>query len=588
MYDNLVRVARNFWGAVVDAWRDDRRLVIVTSFARLLMALLPASQVVLVNRLLRGDTAPSFALHLLLLAVAVGATYVSGPLSHWLGLWVLERQRRVHEARLISTLAALVPRQLADPQTMSEAQGCRSALMDVSGYLYSCQGVLQGVLSGAAVGVSLWRIDAIAAVLVFSAFGPIIVAASWSSTLKAQEWRTFGALDRRVGYCFEELARQRTAIELALLGSRERFGRLAAEKRNELYRLAMRLHTRVLYAQLIAGAAATVLLAGALWRIATSSHGGRGGLAAGVVGVLAAMDAISRAGTGAGRLMEASVNVAAFRDFTTPRVDVRPHASPLPAPPQVLNVAGLTVHLPGTDNPQVCDVSFSLRRGQVIALVGANGAGKSTLLNALLGVVEPSAGALDVGGANLDAIDPGTRAALFGCLRQDFGRYELSVREALLLAGPDVASSRDVDLWAVLARVGLRERIERLPNGLDSQLGPQWGGSELSGGEWQRLALARVCLRKSPFWLLDEPTSAVDALAEEAIVRDLIDTKSEQACLIVSHRVWCLRDVDSIIVLDRGRVVQMGTFWDLASDPHGHFVHMFSAQLGAREEGGLM
>lgn len=107
----------------------------------------------------------------------------------------------------------------------------------------------------------------------------------------------------------------------------------------------------------------------------------------------------------------------------------------------------------------------------------------------------------------------------------------------------------DDQIWEALTSVQLRPTIERLPHGIDTQLGEQWGGVGLSGGQWQRLALARVFLRNSGIWILDEPTSAVDAAAEVGIMDAIVHRPGASTAIVVSHRAWTLRGVDYIYYL---------------------------------------
>jgi ATP-binding cassette subfamily B protein len=117
-----------------------------------------------------------------------------------------------------------------------------------------------------------------------------------------------------------------------------------------------------------------------------------------------------------------------------------------------------------------------------------------------------------------------------------------------------------------------------MPNGLDTQLGQQWGGTGVSGGQWQRLALARIYLRNAGIWILDEPTSAIDAEAERQIFSELRRTKHKRITIVVSHRAWTLKDMDRIYVIDGGAVVQEGTYADLVSQRDGRFAEIFAGQ----------
>jgi ATP-binding cassette subfamily B protein len=213
-----------------------------------------------------------------------------------------------------------------------------------------------------------------------------------------------------------------------------------------------------------------------------------------------------------------------------------------------------------------------------VALVGANGAGKTTIVNALLGVIEAAQGQLLLDDQDADELAGAERLGYFGLLTQEFGRYEFSVRDVVTLGTPGTEISDD-QLWAALRAARIDDLVRALPNGLDSQLGQQWGGVGLSDGQWQRLALARICLRDAPIWILDEPTSAIDAEAEREIFAELQESRTGRITIVVSHRAWTLRGMDRIYVLDQGRIVQTGAYDALINSP-GRFAELFAEQIG--------
>ena len=181
----------------------------------------------------------------------------------------------------------------------------------------------------------------------------------------------------------------------------------------------------------------------------------------------------------------------------------------------------------------------------------------------------------------LDGVDAAAmsrfqRLGYFGLLTQEFGRYELTVRETVALGTPDPEVS-DERIWVALDSARAGDMVRSFPDGLDTQLGTQWGGTGLSGGQWQRLALARIHLRGSGVWLLDEPTSAIDAEAEQEIFAELRRTASDRITVVVSHRAWTLRGMDRIYVFDEGRIVEEGRYDDLLA-AGGRFTEIFREQ----------
>lgn len=146
-----------------------------------------------------------------------------------------------------------------------------------------------------------------------------------------------------------------------------------------------------------------------------------------------------------------------------------------------------------------------------------------------------------------------------------------------LSRGDTAAIRDDRRLWRSLRTARADGFVAKLPHGLDSQLGDQWGGAGLSGGEWQRLALARLALRDAPIRILDEATSNIDAETEESLFRDLRADAGGYITIVVSHRVWTLRDMDRIYVFDGGRIVESGTYKQL-DRPGTRFAELFAFQ----------
>jgi ATP-binding cassette subfamily B protein len=301
--------------------------------------------------------------------------------------------------------------------------------------------------------------------------------------------------------------------------------------------------------------------------------------AGGVYGVIAAMGVVAMFGMTLGLIVE---GVAPFERFTAlanlREEDSRPvvHESATE-----LAVSGLAHTYPGRETPALTDLDLSVRKGQIIALVGTNGAGKTTAVDAIVGNIDigspPSTVTVD--GASRAELGRDGWAGYFGLLTQEFGRYELTVRQSLLLGTPRTDASDD-DLWEALESAGAAEMVRKMDDGLDQQLGSQWdGGTGLSGGQWQRLSLARIYVRNPPIWILDEPTSAIDAEAEQEIFRRLQSTKDSRITIVISHRAWTLRGMDEIIVLEEGHVIERGGFDELLAT-RGRFAEIFAEQTG--------
>ncbi|MDQ6830174.1 MAG: ABC transporter ATP-binding protein/permease [Gemmatimonadota bacterium] len=232
---------------------------------------------------------------------------------------------------------------------------------------------------------------------------------------------------------------------------------------------------------------------------------------------------------------------------------------------------------PGGTAPAVEGLSLKIRNGELIALVGENGAGKSTLIRLLLRFYDVDRGSVKVGGVDLRDLDPEALRSRIGVLFQDYASYELSVRENVAMGRPDGAVDDERVLEAL--RTSRSEwLVKKMPNGLDSKVGRLFeGGHDLSGGEWQRLALARIMYRNADIWILDEPTSSLDPEAEAAIFAELKENLKGRIGIVISHRFSTVRIADRIAVVADGHITELGSHEELLA-ANGRYAMLFELQ----------
>ena len=227
--------------------------------------------------------------------------------------------------------------------------------------------------------------------------------------------------------------------------------------------------------------------------------------------------------------------------------------------------------------PVLQGVSFHLAPGERVALVGDNGAGKSTLARILLGLYRPSAGRILADGTDYAEIEPDSLRAAVSAAFQDYCRFELTLGQSIGIGTlGNTGEGPAAELWpswlqpdmAVVRKAGRRsgadELAERLPNGYDTPVGHVLdGGQGLSGGEWQRIVIARAFTRDPELLVLDEPAAALDAVAEAALYRQFAELLEGRTALLISHRLGSARMADRILVLRHGRIVEDGRHDDL-------------------------
>jgi ATP-binding cassette subfamily B protein len=233
----------------------------------------------------------------------------------------------------------------------------------------------------------------------------------------------------------------------------------------------------------------------------------------------------------------------------------------LPAEPREIRFENVTFRYPGdTARPALDDVSLSLPLGRIIALVGENGSGKTTLVKLLSGLYTPDRGRILWDGVDAATADRRQLADRIAMVAQDFKRWPFTARVNVAV-GRSAAPLDDERVAAAVAEAGAGEVVADLPRGLDTLLARHFtGGHELSGGQWQRLGIARAAYRRGRILVVDEPTAALDARAELAVfekIRALAG--SGQTVVLITHRLASVRHADLVHVLDQGRLVESGT-----------------------------
>jgi ATP-binding cassette subfamily B protein len=217
---------------------------------------------------------------------------------------------------------------------------------------------------------------------------------------------------------------------------------------------------------------------------------------------------------------------------------------------------------PLTDRDVLRDVSFTVRRGEALALVGENGAGKTTLVKLLTRLFEPSSGTILLNGQDAARFSPRSVQKQMSIIFQDFGQYQMSARENVALAEADRLTDEQ-GVQGAVQRAGAGF-VDGLPAGLNTPLGRLFqGGRQLSGGQWQRLALARLYFRDASVLVFDEPTAALDARAEAETIEALRAQTGDRITLLISHRFSTVRLADQIVVLEGGVVVEAGSHAEL-------------------------
>jgi len=226
----------------------------------------------------------------------------------------------------------------------------------------------------------------------------------------------------------------------------------------------------------------------------------------------------------------------------------------------------------GRDEPAVSNVSLSIADGETIAIVGENGAGKSTLVRLLTGVYRPSAGRVTVGGLDTCETAPMSLYSSISGVFQKYQRYKMVLGENVAISNTDIKPANDM-IETALNEAG----VELNDIEFDTMLSPEFDGIDLSGGQWQRLAIARGLYRKSDFIVLDEPTAAIDPIEETRVYSQFQKLAEGKCAVIVTHRLGSAKLAHRIVVMDNGEIVDTGTHEELLSR-NGKYADMWKAQ----------
>ncbi|WP_338024625.1 ABC transporter ATP-binding protein [Bifidobacterium aerophilum] len=599
---------RPFRDAVVTSWRTSayalrKRPVrtVVMWLSMLVMMAMPSLQVWMIgwacgpDGLGMGSALGTGRFALILVVLTVGAVLmsVSSSLAQDMRDLLQEPLMAEYQSDLTDALANLTPAQTLDDEVTAQVRAARDAIpYNVASQAADATSVVGALASMVMLAGSLWHMHPLAAVMIAVAMIPELLAQFGVEKLANELWPKRGKESRRANYFERLLDYPPSSTEIAATAGS--FG-IPAQARVRYFTMAgmwERVSWRRVQLTGVSSLAFALLTGGAFWLILTSGHAAATSIPAALVGIMTGLSVTRTTGEAFGNLMASTPMILAF-DRLMDMLHAN-HAIPETAGPVGVHVEHLTYAYPvavksdGEDDdaddahksvtavrgPALDDVSLDIAPGSIVALVGENGSGKTTLVKLIAGILDAPDGAVGLtSGKSGDGHCLDSWAERLGAssmVFQDFTHIEVTVREFI-----DPASRHtDEELRDGLRRARALDIVNALPDGLDTQLGQEWGGVGLSGGQWQRLALACTFLSGKPLWILDEPTAAVDATAEAAICYDLIANRpADTTVIVISHRPRVLTDMDRIIVLDHGRIGETGTYRQLV-DRNGAFARL--------------
>ncbi len=267
-----------------------------------------------------------------------------------------------------------------------------------------------------------------------------------------------------------------------------------------------------------------------------------------------------------------------FNRFLSLSADGQVSSTPAnPAPVfEKIEFKNVSFTYPGTDKKVLSNVSLVIKAGQKAALVGENGSGKTTLTKLILGYYDDYEGEILINGVELRKWDKSELKAMFTALTQNFSKYALTLEDNIKL-GLDVSDEKVDD---AISLAGLSDTVKKLPKGKKTMLGKLYDdGVDLSGGEWQRVAMARALVRTAGLKILDEPTASLDPMAERDFYEQFDRISRDCATILISHRLASTRTAEVVYVLENGTVVESGSYSELMKK-NGLYARMFESQRG--------
>lgn len=583
--NNWIRVLRLIW-------LTGRGGVLGILVSTAIDALVPASQVVLlgltVNAVLTAKDATDLMVYPLLFGlVALFGLILTTLQSYWQAS-LEQKVSNTFNLKLMEKSGELSLPDFENPRVYNMLQ---LATREATSRPYQLFSQLVATVSG---GISLVTVTGIlfnwsplvALLVLLSPVLPVLVNQLFVKRLWQVE-RNRSEERRRGQYLLALATNDKTYKETRLFGLVPYFTNTYRRMLERFYSVDMEIECKRGMAGVISGLVGVIVTASAIFLAISDS------LAAGDVGRLAAyISAISAVTTAAqmliggfGQLFEHTLFLGNLFDF----LDLSPSQkegvdSPSPAlvgsePVELQEIVfdDVTFQYPGRTEAALLNFSATFSPGRTVALVGENGAGKSTIVKLLTRLYEPTSGRILLGGVDIREMELDAYRSQLAVLFQDFIQYEAPLRQNIGFGRLEKLGD-DEGILSAAKRARIMDVIENLPHGIDTQLGKWFSeGRQLSGGEWQRVALARAFFRDAPVIVLDEPTAALDAQAEEAVFEQMNAEESRATKILISHRFSTVRVADEILVISEGKLIERGTHSSLVA-AGGVYAKMYAVQ----------
>ena len=439
-----------------------------------------------------------------------------------------------------------------------------------------------GILLVAMVGLLLTLHWGITSVLIIAIVPTVLARLHY--TRKLYQWQhTWTPVERQSMYFSWLLTGEQFAKEIRLFGLGEMFSQRFNRLRSQLYQARLKLMTWRAISFLIANIIAGVIIGAIYGFILYQTLQGvlkLGDLVLYHQALQRGQSGLKAFISGLSGLHEDNLFLTNLYEFLDLHPQIITPTQPKFCPitkDQGISFEHVSFQYEGTSRQALNDLSFSVKPGETVALVGENGSGKTTLIKLLCRLYDPTQGRIKLNGIDLRDLDVAHLRQQISVIFQDYAKYHLSAQDNIWLGNVQLPPE-DQSIVEAAKQSGAHEVISQLPKGYNTILGKLFhGGEELSIGQWQKIALARAFLRQSQIIVLDEPTSAMDPRAEYELFSKFRELIQDQSAILITHRLSTVKMADRIYVMDKGSLIETGTHQQLM-EQRGTYAHLFEIQ----------
>lgn len=560
-----------FW-AFIFGFKHQSKFSMVSLSLGLLTSLLPALNVITIGYLANQlETGQSIFLPIIFLSLIFGTGQIVQDI-YSTSSWSLNEAINASASYVYCDYLAKVPARFYSSNDFMElCRNAREAVQEnrIGEQCQAVHNVFISLITSLFLCISLWNYNYIVALISLTVPFPIVLSYLYYAMRETEMLPSANNFSRRAEYLQDQLAYDRPGFDLSTM----RAGSIISDQAdfNRFGFTSIRIKLKLLLMSLNAFSGFIIAIMFGICIYVLVSNPSLSVIFASITGLSASIVAMSQIGFIVSWFAVSIPATRYFRQLVEAPIPEQIKIQPLA--PKSVKFNNVKVNY--GEFEAVKGIDLEIKLGCFTALVGENGSGKTSFMKAVMGIQENASGHIFIDDIKLDLQDT-SRYLSYISVNQEYQRYDLTVRQFVTLGIDKDLTSEDI--WLALDKVEVSEVIRNLPAGLETQLGTQWGGVDLSGGQWQRLAVARGLLSRETIMYFDEPTSAIDAPTEENIFNHLYEASKQRLILVTSHRVSTLKNADLIYVMEHGKIVECGSFKDL-NKQGTYFRKMFESQF---------